>query len=215
MRILDQSKNHSRAISSTLFAVIVVVLIIIAGFGFGLYATKSSAPSTTASNTQIVSSLAFSHWTAIGDANLTATMSQYSSSAVLWWYVHDSALNTTTGYTGNAISTTWTKFFSNGPTYWSAYNYSVSFPSSTSSKVTADLWYVLGHDNATHTLYLPYELDYNYLNGQWQLTADWWGLPSSPGFVYLGVVTPTTSSTTTIISSTSSSTSSTATAVTY
>lgn len=218
-------KSSSLGVSTVVFASSVVVLIIIAGVGYGLYfmkggnsssTTQTTSTSTTtsamASNYQTVTGLAFSHWTAIGNANLSGTMSQYSSSAALWWYVHDSALNTTgTPYTGSQISDTWTKFFGVGPTYWTVFNYSLIFPSSTSAKVTADVWYVLGHGNATHTLYLPYELDYNFQNGQWQLTADWWGLPHSPGAVYAGVVTPgaitpTTPSTTTTQAATSTTT---------
>lgn len=210
---MNRTNRHSvKAISTILFVVSVVVLLIIAGVGFGLYYTKSTATSTSASSSQIVTSLAYSHWMAIGDANLSAALSQYSSAADLWWYVHGSALNTTGGpYTGSNISSTWTKFFSNGPTYWTAYNVSLTFPNSTSAKVTADIWFVLGHGNAvnaTHTLYLPYELDYNFQNSQWQLSADWWGLPNNPGLVHLGVAAPGTSSTT--ASSTSSSSSTTA-----
>jgi hypothetical protein len=65
----------------------------------------------------------------IGDSSLMGTMSQYSSSTALWCHVHGSALNTTSvAYTGSGISSAWTKFFGSGPTYWSVYNYTVSFP---------------------------------------------------------------------------------------
>ncbi len=210
---MRRANGHSiKAVSTILFVGTVVALLIIAGVGFGSYYTKSNVPTTSASSSQIVTSLAYSHWTAIGDANLTAALSQYSSAADLWWYVHGSALNTTSGpYTGSNISSTWNKFFSNGPTYWTAYNYSITFPSSTSAKVTADIWYVLGHGNtvnATHTLYLPYELDYNYQNGEWQLSADWWGLPSNPGFVHLRVAAPATSTPGTLSTTTTSTASS-------
>jgi hypothetical protein len=209
-----KKRSSMLGISTVLFTIVVVVLVIIAGAGFGLYFLRAMTPPTTSSNNyEIVTGLAFAHWTAIGDANLSATMSQYSSTASLWWYVHNSPLNTTSGpYTGSAISSTWTKFFSNGPSYWTVYNYSVVFLSASSAKVTADLWYVLGHGNNTHTLYLPYELDYNYQNGQWYLTQDWWGLPNAPGVVYSGVVSPssthagTTTTTTATASITTSST---------
>ncbi len=200
-------------ISTLLAGIIIIVLVILAGVGFGLYYMQVTAakPATT-SNYDEVTALAFQHWTAIGDANLTATMSQYSSSASLWWYVHGSALNTTTvAYTGSSISTTWSKFFAAaGPTYWTVYNYKVSFPSSTEAVVTATLYYVLGKGTNVHTLYLPYELVYVYQNGKWVLNADWWGLPGSPGMVYSGVVMPTsvTSSTTSSSTSTSSTSSS-------
>lgn len=235
-----------KGVTTAVFTSAVVVLIIVAAVGYGLYATKSTSGTQTtttitetttqvsatatitltasgsgtasgnagASNYQTVTGLAFSHWTAIGDANLSGTMSQYSSNAALWWYVHGSALNTTSGpYTGSAISSTWTKFFAAGPTYWTVYNYSLSFTSSSSASVTADVWYVIGSGNNTHTLYLPYELDYNYQNGQWTLTGDWWGLPHSPGYVYVGVMSPSSSASSG--STTSSSSSSTTTTSSY
>lgn len=199
------SNNKRRAISTTIAAIIIVILVIIAGVGYGLYLTKGPTKVAAApvDNSQVITGLAFAHWTAIGDANLTATISQYSPSASLWWYVHDSALNTTTvAYTGSSISATWTKFFKAGPTYWTVYNFSVSFTSSTQAVVTADVWYVIGSGANTKTLYLPYELDYSYQNGAWVLTGDWWGLPSSPGMIYSGVVTPAISSTTTTTTTT-------------
>ncbi|MDH2899966.1 MAG: hypothetical protein PXY39_03250 [archaeon] len=200
----------SYGVSTSLFVVVAVILAIIAIAGFTLYVARPSSPiSTSSSSYQTVTGLAFSHWTAIGDANLTGTMSQYSSSAALWWYVQNSPLNTTSGpYTGSAISATWSKFFNSGPTYWTVYNYTLTFPSSTSAKVTADLWYVIGHGNSTHTLRLPYELDYSYSGGTWSLNADWWGLPHAAGLIYTGVITPSTSV------SPSSSTSSTSTTTT-
>ncbi|MHB1907874.1 MAG: hypothetical protein ACYCQJ_03255 [Nitrososphaerales archaeon] len=196
--------KSNQSISTIVFSVVLVIVIVIAAIGYALYFMQTpSQPSTTSSNYQTVTGLAYSHWTSIGDANLSGTMSQYTSSAALWWYVHNSPLNTTSGpYTGSAISATWTKFFNNGPTYWTVYNYTLVFTSSTTAKVTADVWYVLGHGSSTHTLYLPYELDYTFQNGQWSLSSDWWGLPHNPGVVYSGVVTPGAS---TVSSSTSAS----------
>ena len=202
------SRLRKKGISNAVAAVIIVILIILAGVGFGLYYMQvSSAHPVSASSYDTVTSLAFQHWTAIGDANLTATMSQYSSSASLWWYVHGRPLNTTTvAYTGSSISQTWSKFFNAaGPTYWTVYNYKVSFPSSTEAVVTATLYYVIAKGGSVHTLYLPYELVYMYQNGKWVLTADWWGLPNNPGMVYNGVVLPGTSSTSTSSTTTNSS----------
>lgn len=212
------------AVTTVVFASAVVILIIIAAVGYGLYFMSSSSHGTTStmssgsSNYDVVTGLAYAHWTAIGDTNLSGTLSQYSSSSDLWWYVNGSPLNTTAGaYTGNAISSTWQSFFKAGPTYWTVYNYSLTFPSSTTAKVLADVWYVIGSGSSTHTLKLPYELDYNQVSGgTWQLNGDWWGLPSNPGQVFNGVVTPsssvvTTTTTSSMAQSTSSSASTTTT----
>lgn len=202
--------NSRLAVSTVVFASTAVILVVIAGVGFALYYMSTTSTSSTTSNYQTVTGLAYAHWGAIGNGNLSATLSQYSSSADLWWYVKGSALNTTSGaYTGSAISTTWQKFFSNvgGHTYWTVYNYALSFSSSTAAKVTADVWYVIGSGNNTHTLELPYELDYNVQSGSWVLTADWWGLPSNPGQSYVGVLAPPTTTTTTSSATTTSTSS--------
>ena len=195
--------RRNAGVSTVVFASTAVILIVIAAVGYGLYyMSTTSTPTASSSTSQVVTGLAYSHWEAIGDANLAGTVSQYSSSAALWWYVKGSALNTTSGaYTGTAISSTWQKFFKSGPTYWTVYNYSLTFSSSTAAKVTADVWYVIGNGNSTHTLHLPYELDYNLQSGSWVLTTDWWGLPNFPGLVFTGVVTPPSAAPTTTSSS--------------
>jgi hypothetical protein len=198
------------------FASTAIILIVIAAVGYGLYFTSStskttSTASSTTSSYDTITALAFDHWGAIGDGNLTATLSQYSSSADLWWYVQGSSLNTTSGaYTGSGISSTWSKFFSNvgGHTYWTVYNYTVDFTSSTAAKVTADVWYIIGSGSSAVTLKLPYELDYNSQSGSWVLTTDWWGLPSHPGVIASGVLSPSSTTTTTSSSSTASQSSS-------
>jgi hypothetical protein len=207
-------KTYARqGISTVIFATTAAILVVLAGIGFGLYFTQSgsmvSARSAGSSDIQSITSLAFEHWGAIGEGNLSATLSQYSSSAELWWYVQGSPLNTTSGpYTGSSVSSTWQKFFNNvgGPTYWTVHDFSTSFPSSGAAKVTADVWFVIGSGSNTHTLVLPYELDYNLQGGSWILTGDWWGLPHSPGQVLSGVVVPSSSSSTTSSSGSSSST---------
>lgn len=207
-------KNRKSAISTVVFASTAIVLIVVAAVGYGLYFTSTTIKTTSttssstisSSNYQTVTELAFAHWGAIGDANLSGTLSQYSSTADLWWYVKGSSLNTTSGaYTGSAISLTWQSFFNNagGHTYWTVYNYTVVFTSSTSAEVTADVWYVIGSGSSTVTLKLPYELDYNLQDGSWMLTSDWWGLPSNPGQMYSGVQSPSTTTSSTTTSTTS------------
>jgi|ADKI01.1.fsa_nt_gi hypothetical protein len=185
-----------RSISGVVIAAIVVLVILLAAVAAYAFFSISSLQSQNSSlqreaAVSEVTQLAYQHWAAIGEANLTATMSEYSSSAQLWWYVRNSPLNTvSSAYTGSNISETWSKFFKVGPTYWAVYNFSVTIQSSTSAKVTADLWYVIGNGNSTRTLYLPYELDYSYQNGHWMLVGDWWGLPNHYGYSMPGVVSP-------------------------
>ncbi|MEM0288126.1 MAG: hypothetical protein QXG05_08180 [Nitrososphaerota archaeon] len=190
--------KRSRGVANTVFAAVVVVLIVIAAVGFGLYISKLTTSTSSSSTTPVatpsdtVTALAYEHWAAIGQKNLSATLSQYGSNSVLYWYVKGSALNGTYT-TASSISATWQAFFSHTTTvYYIVTDYSLVFSGTTSAKVTAIVWYLLG--NGTVTLKLPYELDYAYTGGHWVLTGDWWGLPNNPGTITVGVVQPGVSS---------------------
>lgn len=222
MSTKNRLRRNNLGVSTIGFVGVVVILLVVAAGGFALYATKASATTTitstisstttetetvAASNTSLavsqVTALAYSHWASVGSKNLTAVMSQYSPSAVLGWYVNPaSALNGT--YTNSsAIQNTWTKFFDANPTtYYTIYNYSLTFNGSIAT-VNAVIWYVLG--NGTVTLKLPYELNYQLQNGSWALTGDWWGLPNQPGTI-VHEVAPIITATTSVTTSTSTET---------
>jgi hypothetical protein len=185
---------------------VTVLLVIVAGVGWGLYVTKVPGPTLSQKESQ-VTALAYQHWEAIGEENLSQTISQYSSSSVLYWNVKGSALNGT--YTNiSQIKSTWSKFFQHDPIdYYSIYNFKVSI-SGNYANVTAYLWYLVlvnlsdkqnlsgltsikgnGTVNDTvATLILPYLLTYEDVGGSWHLQGDWWGLPApSNGFVVKGI----------------------------
>ena len=186
---------------------IVVILVVLAGVGWGLYATK--VPTQTSSQeAEEITALAYKHWQAIGIENLSQTVSQYGTSSVLYWNVKDSALNGT--YTNaTQIATTWSKFFQHDPVdYYSVYNFKVTV-SGNYANVTADLWYIVltnisdkisisgltsikGNSTVNETLatlILPYLMTYEDIGGTWYLVGDWWGLPAPHnGFVVKGVV---------------------------
>jgi hypothetical protein len=210
-------------VSNMVFVGVVVILLIVAGVGLGLYykypktstVTSSITGSTitktvfqtssNASSIDEVSYLAYAHWASIGDKNLSQIMSEYSQNATLYWYVSpSSALNGT--YSGiSAIQSTWQKFLNSNPSvYYTVKNYSVSI-SGSSAIVNAEIWYVLG--NGTATLKLPYTLSYLSSGGTWKLQGDWWGLANNPGTIVKGVAsysvttTNTSSSTKTATSS--------------
>lgn len=188
------------------FVAVTIVLVIVAGVGWGLYFTKVPGP-TLAQKENQVTSMAYEHWAAISEENLSQVVSQYSSSSVLYWNVKGSALNGT--YTNTSqIESTWSKFFQHDPIdYYSVYNFKISI-SGNFANVTADLWYLVlvnasdkqnlsgltsikgnGTVNDTvATLILPYLLTYQDVGGSWHLQGDWWGLPAPDnGFVVKGV----------------------------
>jgi hypothetical protein len=193
------SGKGSRGIVWALVA-LVVVFIIVAGVGWGLFLTKKATLST-ADQANIITAYAFKHWNAIGLENLTQTMSQYSSNAVLYWYVkytpydtaYNAALNGT--YKGtSAIQAVWSKFFGESVVYFWVNKLTVKVSGSTAT-VTAIAWYIVSNGTVNqsapvssqlYTLIMPYELYYQNINGSWKLTAEWWGFPNDQGSVIPG-----------------------------
>lgn len=184
---------------------VVVVLIIVAGIGWGLYATKKTSSISNAEMKDVIEALAYSHWDAIGIENITMVMSQYSSNAVLNWWIkyspydtaYNAALNGT--YRGTtAIQAVWTKFLQDDVVYFWMNKVNVTV-SSSSASVTAFAWYLLSNNTASgkvnqsasvssqlFTLIMPYQLDYSYIGGTWYLTSEWWGTPNHQGSVFPG-----------------------------
>jgi hypothetical protein len=204
----DTSSSSNKGGKSLTYALIglIVVVVVVAGIGWGLYATKTPGPTLSEKESQ-VTALAYEHWQAIGTESLSQTVSQYTSSSVLYWNVKGSALNGT--YTNaSQIQSTWTKFFEHDPIdYYSIYNFKISI-SGNYANVSADLWFLVllnasdkqnlsgltsikgnGSVNDTvATLILPYLLTYQESGGTWYLEGDWWGLPApNNGFVVKGI----------------------------
>ncbi|MEM3852164.1 MAG: hypothetical protein QXP70_04110 [Methanomassiliicoccales archaeon] len=182
--------------------VVIVVIAIIAGLGWGLYITKKTpkAALTSSEESSILTAMAYEHWDAIGLENITQTMSQYAPNATLYWYVHsnyaqayNSALNGT--YHGTtAIKTIWSKFYQESVVYYWANKVSVKVSNGTAT-VTAILWYIISNGTVNqsapvssqlYTVIMPYELYYVQSGGSWQLQAEWWGFPSRPGSLIPG-----------------------------
>ena len=184
----------------------IVVLIVIAGIGWGLYAMKPAAsPAKTALTTteqeQIVTSLAYEHWNAIGMENLKATMSQYAPNATLYWYMENTPFDTAynaglngTYSTSTTINNTWTKFFHESVVYYWVGALSVTVTGKTAT-AQAKLWYIVSNGTVNQsasvnsqlfTLIVPYLLTYYNTSTGWVLVSDWWGLPASQGTVVQG-----------------------------
>lgn len=183
--------------------VAIVILIVIAGVGWGMYAIKPTpkAGLTKTQNQQIVTALAYEHWNAIGMENLNATMSQYSSSAVLYWWMENTTFDRpyNAGLNGNYTTTSsihaeWSKFFAESVVYYWVGGLSVTVTNNTAS-ASAKLWYVVSNGTVNQsgtvssqlfTLIVPYLLTYQDTSGGWVLTGDWWGFANQLGTVVPG-----------------------------
>ena len=210
----DVKKSVGGSRKSPMLATIavIVVLIIIAGAGWGFYLTKAAPKSSQSEVESTVTSMAYSHWQAIGVENVTQTASQYTSSSILYWNVIGSKLNGTYS-NSSTIQATWASFFSHDPIdYYSIYNYQISVSSNGNyANVSADLWYLVlrnasdkvnlsssgftiingskSVNSTVATLIMPYLLQYQKVSGSWKLMSDWWGLPGAKqGKVYPGII---------------------------
>lgn len=104
---------------------------------------------STATQEQIVTTLAYEQWNAIDMENLKSTMSQYSSSATLYWYMentsydraHNAALNGIYSTSTN-ISATWTKFFQESVVYYWVGRLTVTVTNKTAN-AQAKLWHLI------------------------------------------------------------------------
>ena len=201
------SKGTGGKISAALAAAIIVVVAIIAGAGWGLYLTKKTTTTAVTSpvnatvETEIVTSLAFEHWNAIGMENVNLTMAQYSPNATLYWYVknttYDHAYNAALNGTHSglaAIRQVWTTYFTDTVVYYWVEALRVNVTGSTAT-VTSKLWYIMANGTVNQsapvkdqlfTAIMPYELYYVYSGGHWMLTSEWWGFPNNQGTIQPG-----------------------------
>jgi hypothetical protein len=168
--------------------------------------SRNQLPPSSATDSTIITSLAFDHWASIGQRNLTAVMSEYSTRYIaVWWNVNGSkALETHNGKNDCNIPTgpgncsavviaAWQSFF-NATSFSSYLNYSicnfkVNFGEDQSSFVTATLWFYLSNE----TIKVPYDIDFSKITGQWQLERDSFGFPGTPAQVLQGSINPSCS----------------------
>jgi hypothetical protein len=189
---------------------IIVVLVALTGIAYYRYniSSKNNPESQTnnrnitSSIFQIISPLAYRHWTAIGQKNVSAIMSGYTDNyEALWWFVNGSNfLNIADGRydcnipTGNSncsedLRAVWEVFAENTPQFdYTICNVNFTLGIQTRAFAMATLWYVSPTGN--ETIKVPLETDFELFNNQWELERDWFGMPGIPVLILPGNVTP-------------------------
>lgn len=164
--------------------------------------TVTTIVSSSASvNTTLIQSLAYAHWKAIGEKNLTLIMSQYSLGyRAVWFFINDSSLGPANGrYDCNIPSgpnncnyfpeSAWQTFFN----HTSSLSYTICDYNMTTELdgriiVRATVWYEL--ENMNLTLKVPYEMDFQYYNSTWAVWKEFFGLQQQYAVVLDGYASP-------------------------
>lgn len=156
---------------------------------------------STSVNTTLIESLAYAHWKAIGEKNLTLIMSQYSLGyRAIWFFINDSSLGPANGrYDCNIPSgpnncnyfpeSAWQTFFNHTSSLsYTVCNLNLTIGLDGRVIVTATLWYKL--ENMNLTLKVPYEMDFEYYNSTWAVWKEFFGLQQQYAVVLSGYVSP-------------------------
>lgn len=186
-----------------MIAAAIILIVVVGAVYFVFYSTShasspNSATTTTIPSQQYILALAFAHWRAIGEKNVTLLMSQYSTGyEAAWFFINESSIGPTNGrYDCNIPrgpnncsyfpSNAWETLF-NGTGRWS---YTVCEPNVTNGLagrvvVQAIVYYFLADRN--ETLRVPYEMDFQFFNGTWAVWKDWFGLEQNQAKVSQGI----------------------------
>jgi hypothetical protein len=190
---------------STLLAAILaigalIVLISVVFYGHNISKNNSVSPTNTSSIFQRISPLAYAHWNAIGQKNVSAIMSGYTDTyEALWWFVNGSNfLNISDGRYDCNIPTgpnncsedlraVWEVFAKNTPQFnYTICNVNLTLGVQTRAFVMGTLWYASTTGN--ETIKVPLETDFEFSNNQWVLERDWFGMPGTPVLIFPGNV---------------------------
>lgn len=196
------------AISRTFLIVaisVIVLLASIASYAFVLQnnlnanANKSNSVTSSSADLALITSLAYAHWKAIGEKNLTLIMSQYSLGyRAVWFFIYNSSIGPVNGrYDCNVTSgsnncnyfleTAWQTFFNHTSSLqYAVCNYTITPGLSGRVIVRAIVWYTLVNMNLT--LKVPYEMDFQYYNQTWAVWKDFFGLQQEEASVLQGYV---------------------------
>ena len=199
------------AISTSALAIIILIIVITAvaaGFAFQSRSRNSqTTQNTTSVALQTISQIAYSHWKYVSQKNLSETFAQYSTSyQAVWFFFNGSgSLSTLDGRhdcnpSGGLdcaynVKSAWSAFYNYTPAVsnYSICGYNVSLDLENRAIVSATAWFELNTKNnqqGISTLEVPYEMDFEFINGSWQLWKEYFGLATQPALVFAATVLP-------------------------
>jgi len=197
-------------ISKLMFISVTLIMLIIAiAGGFVLVYQRTASSKINSSNTiglQTISNLTQIHLRNVAQKNLTAIMSEYSNQyEAVWFYFNESSvLSALNGRhdcnpSGNIscsynVMSAWQTFF-NGTGSLSSYEIcglNSTIELGGRALVSATLFFKdSGVKGQTTSMEVPYQLDFESVNGVWQLWKEYFGLPGEPvSFIQSGTSLP-------------------------
>jgi hypothetical protein len=161
----------------------------------------SQSTSNSTNTSSLIASLAYAHWAAIGEKNLTKIMSQYSTGyRAVWFFISNSSLGPQNGRYDCNIPIgpnncnsfpefAWQAFFNHTSSLrYSLCNYSMTTSLEGRDVVMATVWYQL--ENMNQTLAVPYRIDFQYYNSTWAVWREWFGMQQVQAVLFPGYIVP-------------------------
>jgi hypothetical protein len=211
-RLANKSVNPGlkRALSRTP-TIIVVLVVVVSGAvaGYRIYiggqrnepTSASQSTSSFTNSSSLIASLAYAHWMAIGEKNLTRIMSQYSTGyRAASFFISNSSLGPQNGrYDCNIptgpnncnrfLESAWQTLFNHTSSLkYSVCNYSMTTGSGGGDLVVATVWYQLR--NMNQTLKVPYMINFEYYNSTWAVDKEWFGMQEDQAILFPGYIIP-------------------------
>ncbi len=192
----------------------IFVVAIVAGFTifYEIGSPHGGSPETNSSTQveQLASQIAYSHWNYVSEKNLTAIFSQYSSYYQAVWFFFNGS-NTLNALNGRHdcnpaggldcsynVKSAWLSFFNYTPPFgsYSVCGYNVSQQLGERALVSATVWLETSnkyHESNISTIEVPYQIDFEFVNGSWQFWKEYFGLPAEPALLFAAKVSPPSS----------------------
>ncbi len=195
-------------------AVVIVVIVLIAGLTGGYYllsnvgsaSVTQSSTAISASQEQYISRLAYTHWEYVSHKNVSEIYSQYSAEyKAVWFYFNGSSSSALSALNGRHdcnpaggidcsynVKSAWEDFFNDTPPV-SAYavcEYNATIELGNRALVSATVWIEFANGSSISTMRVPYQIDFEYVGGNWQLWKEYFGISDAPTTVFANHVSP-------------------------
>jgi hypothetical protein len=202
---------NTSAISRNLMVLILLALLVVGIVAsISIYYSALANPSKNASNTisfsgQNISGEVYSHWNYVSEKNLSSLFSQYSTEyQAVWFYFNvNESLSALNGKhdcnpaggldCSYNVKTAWQTFFNETPAFSShiVCNYSLAVQLGERILVSATVWFEASNQSqGIATLEVPYQIDFELVNGSYQLWKEYFGIANDPVVVFSSTKVP-------------------------